>query len=308
MNTSNMLKTTILLGTLTGLLVLIGSAIGGTGGMIFAFGFAILMNMGAWYFSDKLALAMSGAKEASPQDAPELHRMVEDLAARANMPKPRVYLIESEMPNAFATGRDPQHAAVAATTGIMSILTRDELAGVMAHELAHIKHRDTLVSSVAATIAGAITMLADMAMWALIFGGFGGSDEEEGGAAGAVGGILMIFLAPIAAVIIQLAISRSREFGADEGGARILGDPRPLANALEKLEAWSMQRMQLMQSGMAAPVEQPRPATAHLYIAPVPGGTLLNLFRTHPPTEARVMRLRDLANTPEFGSPRRVMA
>ncbi len=294
MQFSNTLKTTLLLGALTGLLMLIGSALGGTGGMIIAFVFAIALNMGAWWFSDKIALAMSRAKEVTPIEAPDLHAMVDTLVQRANMPKPRVYVIDSEMPNAFATGRDPQHAAVAVTSGIMSILNRDELMGVIAHELAHIKHRDTLISSVAATIGGAITMLADMAMWALLFGGFGGSsDDDDDGAAGAVGGIFMIFLAPIAAVIIQLAISRSREFGADQGGAEIMGNPLPLAAALEKLEAWSHQRMQLAAAGHT-PIERTNPSTAHLYIIPPVGGALMNLFRTHPQTSERVNRLRQM--------------
>lgn len=276
----NTIKTTLLLGALTGLFLVIGSAIGGTGGMMMAFFFAIIMNMGAWWFSDKIALMMSGAKEVTPDQAPELHQMVEQLSVRAAIPKPRVFIIESDLPNAFATGRSPQHGAVAVTTGIMGLLTRDELAGVVAHELAHIKHRDTLISSVAATIGGAVTMLADMAMWAMIFGGLGGDDEDEG-LAGLVGGVFMIFLAPIAAVLIQLAISRSREFSADEGGARILGDPLPLANALEKLEARSLH---------AVPVN---PSTAHLYIVnPLHGGMMANLFRTHPRTEERIARLR----------------
>jgi heat shock protein HtpX len=284
---ANTFRTTLLLGALTGLFMLIGSALGGSGGMIMAFVFAILMNMGAWWFSDRMALAMTRAQEATEADFPGLHRMVDQLARNAELPKPRVYVIDSPVPNAFATGRDPQHGVVAVTTGIMNALTYDELAGVVAHELAHIKHRDTLISSIAATIGGAITMLADLAMWAMIFGGFGGNSEEEegGGAAGMVGGMLTIFLAPIAAVLIQMAISRGREFMADEGGARILGDPLPLANALEKIERWSQQ---------AGPV-QTNPATAHLYIiSPLQGG-LAGLFRTHPATEERIARLRQMA-------------
>ena len=217
--------------------------------------------------------------------------MVEELAARANMPKPAVYIIETEMPNAFATGRSPEKSAVAATTGIMNLLTYDELAGVMAHELAHIRNRDTLISSVAATIAGAITFIANMAQWSLLFGGFGGNDDEEGGGAlGMIGALLMIVLAPIAAMIIQMAISRAREFGADEGGAEILGDPLPLAHALEKLERWSQG---MMNQGAATEVN---PSTAHMYIVnPLTAGGLVNLFRTHPPTEERIARLRQLA-------------
>jgi heat shock protein HtpX len=279
----NSVKTGVLLAALTGFFVVIGSAIGGQTGMIIAFMFAIAMNMGAWWFSDSLALRMSGAQEVSPAQAPELHQMVEVLSARAGIPKPRVYLIDSETPNAFATGRSPSKGAVAVTTGIARILTRDELAGVVAHELAHIKNRDTLISSVAATFAGAISMLADMAMWSMLFSSFGGGDEEEGGGIGGlVGGVLTIFLAPIAAMLIQMAISRSREYLADAGGAKILGDPLPLASALEKLE-WAAGRMPM----------QVNPATSHLYIVnPLSGGAIAGLFRTHPVTAERIARLR----------------
>lgn len=281
------IRTTLLLATLTGLFLFIGSAIGGTGGMMIAFILAVVLNIGAWWFSGKIALAMSGAKEVSLEDAPELHRIVERLSEHAKIPSPRVYIIESDLPNAFATGRSPEHGAVAVTTGIMRLLTQEELAGVIAHELAHIKHRDTLISSVAATIGGAVTMLADMAMWAMIFGGLGGQDEEDDGIAGIVGGVLMIILAPIAALLIQLAISRSREFSADAGGARILGNPLPLANALEKLEAQSLQ-------AIPVPVN---PSTAHLYIVNPLHGGMANLFRTHPRTEARIARLRTMNQT-----------
>lgn len=282
----NTFKTTILLAGLTALFIVIGGALGGQVGMIIALVIAVAMNMGAWWFSDKLALRMSGAREVSPAEAPELHQMVEVLSQRAGIPKPRVYIIESETPNAFATGRNPANGAVAVTTGIARLLTRDELAGVIAHELAHIKHRDTLISSIAATIAGAITMLADMAMWGMMFAGLTGqSDEEEGGGiAEMVGGILMMILAPIAAVIIQMAISRSREYLADAGGARILGDPLPLASALEKLE-WAAGRLPMEIS----------PATSHMYIVnPLMGG-LAGLFRTHPDTAERIARLRSMA-------------
>lgn len=286
---NGIVKTTILLGALTGLLVVAGGAIGGQSGAIFAFIVAVVMNMGAWWFSDQLALRMSGAQEVSPQQAPELHQMVEHLATRASLPKPRVYVIDSPMPNAFATGRDPDHSAVAATTGIMQSLSRDELAGVMAHELAHIKNRDTLISSIAATIAGAITLLAEFAQWGLIFGAIGGRDDEEGGGAGGfIGTLLLIFLAPIAAAIIQMAISRAREYSADAGGARILGDPLPLASALRRIEALANQ----------TPVHV-NPATAHQYIInPLRSefaGGLAGLFSTHPPTEERIRRLQELA-------------
>lgn len=283
----NSLKTVGLLGLLTGLFIVIGGAVGGQIGMIIAFVLAIVMNMGAWWFSDTLALKMSGAQEVSPSEAPDLHAMVEELSRRAGIPKPRVYIIDTDAPNAFATGRDPEHGAVAVTTGIARLLTREELAGVIAHELAHIKHRDTLISSIAATIAGAIGMLADMVMWGMIFAGFGGNDEEEGGGmAGLAGGVLTAMLAPIMALIIQMAISRSREYMADAGGAQILGNPLPLASALEKLE-WAAGRM---------PMDEARPATAHLYIVnPVLGG-LAGLFRTHPETHKRISRLRAMAN------------
>jgi heat shock protein HtpX len=283
----NTFKTTILLAALTGLFIAIGSAIGGQAGLIIAFGLAVVMNMGAWWFSDKLALRMSGARAVEPHEAPELHQMVERLARQANLPKPGVYLIDSETPNAFATGRSPSKGAVAVTTGIMRMLNRDEMAGVIAHELAHIKNRDTLIASVAATIAGAITMLAEMATWTLIFGGsmFSSEEEEGGGWGEMLGGLVMIILAPIAAILIQMAISRSREFSADAGGAKILGNPLPLASALEKLEAYA-------QRGHTLPVN---PATSPLYIVNPLRGGVGGLFRTHPHTAERVKRLRVLA-------------
>ncbi len=281
----NTTKTTLLLAGLTGLFLAIGMAIGGKAGLMIAFFFAIITNMGAWWFSDTIALRMNGAQEVSPSEAPELHNIVEKLAANAGMPKPAVYIINSPVPNAFATGRSPNKSAVAATTGIMQILSREELAGVMAHELAHIKNRDTLISSIAATIAGAITMLANMAQWALIFGGLGGSDDEDNGIAGLVGSLFMIIVAPIAAMLIQMAISRSREFGADAGGAEILGDPMPLANALSKLES----------SVRVTPMQDVNPASAHLYIVnPLKGGVAIRLFSTHPSTEDRIQRLQAL--------------
>ncbi|GAB4426735.1 MAG: zinc metalloprotease HtpX [Anaerolineae bacterium] len=292
MHTQNSMKTVLLLGALTGLFVVIGGALGGTGGMIIAFIFAIVMNLGAWWFSDKMALRFSGAQEVTPEQAPQLHAMVERLAQNAGIPKPRVAIIDTTMPNAFATGRSPEHGVVAATTGLMGMLTPDELAGVMAHEIAHIKNRDTLISSIAATIGGAITMLADMAMWSMIFGGFGGSDDEEGGGAGGlVGGLLMIVLAPLAAMLIQMAVSRSREYMADEEGARILGNPLPLADALLKIERWAEAQRQ----GMMGGAQQVNPATSHLYIVNPLAGGMAGLFRTHPETAERVRRLRALA-------------
>ena len=278
----NTIKTTLFLGLLTGLFLLIGGAIGGTTGMMFALVLAMGMNMGAWWFSDKLALKLSGAKEVTPEQAPELHAMVEVLAKRAGIPKPTVHVMETPMPNAFATGRSPSKGAVAVTTGIMQTLNQEELAGVIAHELAHIKNRDTLISSIAASVAGAVSMIADMLMWGMIFGGMNG-DEEEGGPANLVGGMATIILAPIVALLIQMAISRSREYGADAEGARILGKSEPLARALEKLEA-----------GVRAHPVEVRPATSHLYIVgPVLGG-LGSLFRTHPETAKRTAALRAL--------------
>jgi heat shock protein HtpX len=283
----NTVKTTLFLGALTGLFLFIGAALGGSTGMVIALVLAIGMNMGVWWFSDKIALKFSRARQVTPEEMPELHRMVETLAQRANLPKPSVHVIDSPMPNAFATGRSPSKGAVAVTTGIMQTLDREELAGVIAHELAHIKNRDTLVASIAASVAGAISMIADMVMWSMIFGGMGGDEEEGGGMADMAGGMVAIFLAPIAALLIQMAISRSREYGADAEGARILGNPEPLASALEKLEA-----------GVRAHPTDVRPATAHLYIVGPMLGGLGNLFRTHPETHKRVAALRSMALQP----------
>ncbi len=286
----NRFKTTILLATLTGLLLFVGRALGGHDGMVVAFIFALLMNGGAYWFSDTIALHMAGAREVSSVEAPMLHGLVAQLARRAQIPIPCVYIVESEAPNAFATGRNPAHGAVAVTTGLLRILDRDELAAVIAHELGHIKNRDTLISAVAATVAGAVTMLANMAQWALMFGGHvvgasGSDEEEEGGVAGLVGGFVMILLAPIAATLIQLAISRTREFSADAAGARIVSDPLALASALRKLERWSARLPMAVD-----------PATAHMYIVnPLHGGAIMSLFRTHPSTEQRIARLEQLA-------------
>jgi heat shock protein HtpX len=277
---NNTLKTTFLLALLTGVFLAIGYLLGGNSGMVLAFVFAIVMNLGAYWFSGDIALKANGAREISPEQAPELHQLVEELATYARLPKPRVAIIDSPSPNAFATGRDANHAVVAVTTGIMGVLSRDELAGVLAHELGHVRNHDILISSVAATIAGAITVVANMAQWALIFGGFGRSDDDEGG--NPIAALLMIFIAPVAAMIIQLAISRSREFGADDTGARIHGNPESLARALEKLEAATSMR--------PMPVN---PSMAHLYIVnPLKGSALQGLFSTHPPIEERIRRLR----------------
>ena len=282
----NTLKTTVLLGALTGVLMLIGSVLGGTAGMVVGFAFAVVMNLGSYWFSDQIALKMAGAREVSEMEAPGLHRMVAELAQASGLPKPRVAIVESDAPNAFATGRNANHGLVAVTTGILRILSERELAAVLAHELGHIRNRDILVSAVAATIAGAITLLAQMGQWAAIFGGLGRSDDEEDGGGSLIGGLLMLFLAPIAATIIQLAISRSREFGADETGAHVSRDPEALAAALEKLEAYS-QRIPL----------NVNPAVSHLFIVkPLTGfSAVQKLFSSHPPTAERVARLRQLA-------------
>lgn len=282
----NAIRTTMLLGLLTGLLVLAGAAIGGKSGMTIALIMAGVMNFVSYWFSDKIVLAMYGAREVTESDYPEFYGLVRQLAIQGGMPMPRVYLMESDTPNAFATGRNPEHAAVAATTGIMRILTREELMGVMAHELSHVRHRDILISSIAATIAGAVTYLAHMAQWAAMFGGGRNSDDEGGG--GIFGVILMAILAPLAAMLIQMAISRSREYEADKGGAELSGNPLYLAGALRKLE---MANRQL-------PMEA-NPATAHMFIVnPLSGNGLMSLFSTHPPLEERIRLLEEMAYRP----------
>ncbi|MCS6860992.1 MAG: zinc metalloprotease HtpX, partial [Abditibacteriales bacterium] len=281
----NTLKTTILLAALTALLVVIGKALGGTQGMVIAFGFALLMNAATYWFSDRIVLMMHGAREIDFNEAPDLHRMVEQLAAQANIPKPKIYLIPDEGLNAFATGRDPQHGVVAYTEGILRSLDMKELAGVTAHELAHIKHRDILISTIAAVIAGAISMLGNMAQWAAMFGGLGRHDDGEEGGTHPVVLLFWAIVAPIAAVIIQLAISRAREYAADEGGARICGNPLWLASALRRLE----------QAAHVVPTHT-QPATAHLFIVnPLRGGGIFSLFSTHPPVAERIARLEAMA-------------
>jgi heat shock protein HtpX len=275
----NAFKTFLLMTILTLLLVFVGGAIGGDTGMLFAFSFAVVMNLGTYWFSDRIVLAMYRARPVERSDMPELFQMTEELTGRAGLPMPKLYLIDNDQPNAFATGRNPKHAAVAVTTGILRLLSRDELRGVIAHELAHVKHRDILVATVAATIAGAISMLANMAQWAMIFGG-GRSSNDEGGSH-PIAALAMIIIAPIAALMIQMAISRSREFMADEGGAKMAGNPLSLAGALRKLH------VKVHQIPMDA-----SPATAHLFIvSPLSGGGLTKLFSTHPPMEERVARL-----------------
>ncbi len=276
------IKTAVLMAGLTVLLVMIGRAIGGFSGMIAFLMIGLVMNLVTYWFSDSIALRMSGAREVSEAEAPELHRLVAELSTYARLPKPRVYIIDSPSPNAFATGRDPKHAAVAATTGIMQMLTRQELAGVMAHELAHIKNRDTLIATIASVMAGAISSLAHMAMWF----GFRGDDDEGGNP---FAGLLMVILAPIAAMLIQFAISRQREFAADRLGAQIVGDPMALANALQKLEMGVHMR----------PMVEANPAQASLYIVhPFSAGGLAGLFSTHPPTAERIARLMEYSRNP----------
>lgn len=278
---SNVLKTTFLLGALTGLLLMFGQIFGGRMGMIIAFGFAVVMNFGSYWFSDRIVLAMYRAKPINESDDPELFSIVRNLASRAGLPMPRVYRIPQPTPNAFATGRNPENAVVAVTDGIRSLLTTEELSGVIAHELAHIGHRDILISSIAATLAGAIMMLASMARWALIFGG--GRDRDNN----PFGALLMAILAPIAAIIIQMAVSRSREYQADKTGARIAGNPDSLASALEKLTIAS-KKVPMASS----------PATSHMFIVkPFSGKGMLSLFSTHPPVEKRVARLREMKRT-----------
>jgi heat shock protein HtpX len=280
----NTTKTIVLMVGLTVLLVFLGGAFGGRQGMIFAFIFAMVTNLFSYWFSDKIVLRMYGAQEATEAEAPMLWGVTHDLALKMNMPMPKVYVIPSESPNAFATGRNPKHAAVAATQGILRLLTREELEGVMAHELGHVRNRDILIGTIAAAIAGAISMLAHMAQWAMIFGGYGGRRDDDEGAGGVIGGILMIILAPIAALLIQMAISRSREYEADATGARICGNPLWLANALKKLEAGS-QRVPL----------NANPATAHMFIVnPLRGRGFASLFSTHPPLDDRIARLETM--------------
>jgi heat shock protein HtpX len=280
---SNTMKTTFLLALMTVLIILIGRAIGGQQGMVLAFVLAGAMNLGSYWFSDRIVLAMYRAQEISPQEQPGIHQMVAELAQNAGIPKPRVYIIEDDSPNAFATGRNPQHAVVAVTTGILRILSRDELRGVLAHELGHVRNRDILVGSIAATMAGAIMMLANMARFAAIFGGGRSSDEEGGGGGGIIGMLVLTIVAPIAAMLIQMAISRSREYLADASGAQFSHSPLSLASALEKLQRASQQ----------IPMMDPKPATAHMFIVnPLSGRSLMNLFSTHPPIEERIARLR----------------
>ena len=288
----NNLKLVVLLALLTGLLITAGKAFGGTGGMMLMFVVSMGINFFSYWYSDKIVLKMYDAREVDIHTAPELVGMVANLARRAGMPMPRVYIIDTDAPNAFATGRDPEHAAVAVTSSLMRALTPQELEGVMAHELAHVKNRDTLISTLVASLAGAISMLANMAQWAAIFGAGRGNDEEDGGG-GLIGSLFMIILAPMAAMLIQMGISRSREFLADETGARMAGNPLALASALRKIEHYAMHRT----------MPQATPATSHMFIVNPFAGTgtwMLSLFSTHPPTDARVQKLQALAGSGAF--------
>jgi heat shock protein HtpX len=275
----NGIKTALLLGLLSGVLLTIGELLGGANGLVVAFGLAVVMNLGSYWFSDKIVLRMYRAQEVGPEHP--LYRIVERLTVRASLPMPKVYIIPDPSPNAFATGRNPSHAAVAATEGILKVLSEHELEGVIAHELAHVKHRDILISSVAATIAAAIMMTARMAHFAALFGGYGGRGDDRDRGNNPIALLATIILAPLAAALIQMAISRSREFAADAGGAEIAGNPYGLADALRKIDAVAKR----------VPLDA-NPATAHMFIVkPFSGAGLMSLFSSHPPTEARIRAL-----------------
>ena len=281
----NRLKTLMLLAVLTALLMWAGQAVDGAAGLWFALAVAAAMNVGAYWFADRIVLRMHHAQEVSPVEAPELYAMVQDLAARADLPMPRLYIIPEEAPNAFATGRNPRNGVVAVTEGLLRVLDRREVAAVIAHELGHIKNRDTLIMAIAATCAGALSMLANAAMFGSLFGANQSSEDEEGG--NPLAGLLGVIIAPIAATLVQMSISRAREFLADEAAARYTGTPLALAGALRKIEAWSRE----------VPMHAGSPATAHLFIHnPFSAGGLANLFSTHPPTEQRVARLEAMAS------------
>lgn len=280
----NRLKTTLLLSLLTVLMVIMGSAIGGKSGMVLAFFMAAAMNFFSYWFSDRIVLKMYSAQEIGEHDHPVFYGMVRRLALQAGLPMPKVYIIPDDSPNAFATGRNPENAAVAATEGVLRMLSTEELEGVMAHELAHVQNRDILVGTIAATFAGAISMLGNMLQWGAMLGAGRGDDEDSGG--GFIGSLVMAIIAPIAAMLIQMAVSRSREYLADETGAKICGRPLALASALRKLHNAS--RM--------IPMQEARPATAHMFIVnPLTGGALSNMFSTHPPMEERIARLEEIA-------------
>lgn len=279
---TSQIKTALLLGLLTVLILVIGQALGGRSGLVIAFGLALVMNLGSYWFSDKIVLSMYGARELSPSDAPALHAMVGELAARAGVPTPRLMLVPQEAPNAFATGRDPAHGVVAVTEGILRLLSPEELRGVLSHEISHIKNRDILVQSIAAVLGSVVMMLANMAQWAALFGS---SRDDNDSGPGLLGGLLTAILAPIAATLIQMAISRSREYLADATGAAISGSPLALAGALGKLDSYARQ----------IPM-QASPATENMFIVnPFSGMSMASLFSTHPSTEERIRRLRQMA-------------
>lgn len=287
----NRIKTMMLLAALTALFVWVGQALGGQAGLVIALLFAGVMNFAAYWWSDRIVLRMYGAQEVSETQAPELFAIVRDLAQRGRIPMPRVYVIPEETPNAFATGRNPQHAAVAVTEGLLRLLNREEIAGVLAHELGHVKNRDTLIMTVAASLAGALSMLANMAMWGALLGGSSSDDDDDGGSS-PLAGLVGIIIAPIAAALVQMAISRSREYLADDAGATLTGNPLALASALRKIESWSQQ----------VPMHAGSPATAHLFIInPFSGGGLVQLFSTHPSTQARIERLEAKARQQSTG-------
>src|SRR5881392_3024443 len=280
----NQLKTAFLLVALTVLLVLIGRVAFGDGGTVVFLGIAIVMNGAAYWFSDRIALAAAQAREVVPQEAPMLYRLADRLAVQYGVPRPRVYVSPDPAPNAFATGRNPSHAAICVNEGLLRILDEEELYGVLAHEFGHVRNRDILISSVVAVLDGAITLIANVAQWGLMFGGYGGRDDRNQGAGGAIAGLLMIILAPIAALLIQLAVSRSREYQADRTGAEVSGDPLALASALRKLE----------RATKAIPSQTAQPAFAHLYIVNPLSGGMAGLFSTHRPIEERIRRLEEM--------------
>ena len=277
----NSMKTVFLMTVMMVLFIIVGDLIGGQSGMMIAFVFSLVLNFGSYWFSDKVVLSMYKAREVSQNEFPQLYDIVEKLSMKAEIPMPKVYVMDNPTPNAFATGRNPQHSAVAVTTGIMQILDRDELEGVISHELTHIVNRDILISTIAATLVGTITIIARIAGWAALFGGRGGDDRDN-----IWGDLALMIVAPIAAVLIQLAISRSREYMADEGGAKISGKPMGLANALNKLS----------QANKMLPLKNAGTSSAHMFIVnPLSGKAMMKLFSTHPPTEERIERLKEIA-------------
>ncbi len=290
----NTLKSVFLMTLIMMLFLVVGYALGGRTGLVIAFIFSLATNFASYWFSDKIVLSMYRARQITSADNVQLYNLVDTLAKRAGLPMPKLYVIDNDTPNAFATGRNPENAAVAVTTGIVRILNKEELAGVISHELGHVKHRDILLGSIAATLVGTITFIAEMAGWAAMFGGYGGrSDDDNRGGGNALTSLVLIILAPIAATLLQLAISRSREYMADASGAEISGNPNALASALNKLT----------QVNAAVPMENARPATAHMFIVnPLHGGGVASLFSTHPPIEKRIQKLQELSLSKRYVS------